>query len=363
MSIISVEHNPQWLNITYENGHHQQYLAAWLRDNVGTGRHQSHGQRTFDLNLMDEAFITQATSDHKQIKIRFDNDAAMHSFDEDWLRGFSNTVPALENQTLWGAGLQDSLSFVDFESASTDDAILLELLNEIDLYGFALLENVPCVPETIFKVVDLFGYVRETNYGTLFDVRVEPEPANLAFTSETIGMHTDNPYRNPVPGLQLLHCLVNDSDGGENQLVDGFSVAEKIRIDHPDAFELLSTVAVNFRYFETGSADLQNRTPLISVLDGKVCEIRYNARSVQAFDIPADKMQAFYAAYRIYGKALHQPSAKIEFRLEPGQLLVLDNQRVLHGRSSYQQGARHLQGCYADKDSLRSKRRILEAAQ
>lgn len=362
MSIHSTTHDKHWLNVTFDDGETQQYLASWLRDNVGTSRHQNHGQRTFDLNLMDKVSISESSTDHDQIKIRFAGEEALHCFTEKWLRSFSNDGPAHTEQFLWDASFQDSLNFIDFDAASKDDTVLLELLTHIDQYGIALLENVPCVPESIFKVVDLFGYVRQTNYGSLFDVRVEPEPANLAFTSETIGMHTDNPYRNPVPGLQLLHCLVNDSDGGENQLVDGFRVAEQLHTDHPDAFELLTSVPVNFRYFEAGSADLQNRTPLISTLDGKVCVIRYNARSVQAFDISADKMQAFYDAYRTFGQALHQPSAKIEFRLEPGQLVIFDNQRVLHGRSSYQQGARHLQGCYADKDSLRSKLRILKAA-
>ena len=59
----------------------------------------------------------------------------------------------------------------------------------------------------VLEVAATFGYVRETNYGRLFDVRVEPDPDNLAFTSREIAPHTDNPYRDPVPTLQLLHCL------------------------------------------------------------------------------------------------------------------------------------------------------------
>jgi gamma-butyrobetaine dioxygenase len=76
-----------------------------------------------------------------------------------------------------------------------------------------------------------FGYVRETNYGRLFDVRVEPEPGNLAFTSREIRPHTDNPYRDPVPTVQLLHCLRaavkgdGADDGGDTGLVDGFAAA------------------------------------------------------------------------------------------------------------------------------------------
>jgi len=42
--------------------------------------------------------------------------------------------------------------------------------------------------------------------------------------------------------------------------------------------------------------------------------------------------------------------------------MAFDNQRVLHGRTACTTGARHLQGCYVDKDSLHSRIRVLEAA-
>lgn len=73
-------------------------------------------------------------------------------------------------------------------------------------------------------------------------------------------------------------------------------------------------------------------------------------------------MAEYYRAYRTLGELLHLPEAKIEFRLAPGQLMIFDNQRVLHGRSAYTEGARHLQGCYADKDALHSLIRVLEEA-
>ena len=85
------------------------------------------------------------------------------------------------------------------------------------------------------------GFVRETNYGRLFDVRVDATPANLAFTGLPIAPHTDNPYRDPVPTVQLLHCLASAADGGDSGLVDGFAAAapaapRKI----PAAFEILA---------------------------------------------------------------------------------------------------------------------------
>ncbi len=370
VTVESVTHDPDWLSVVYRDGSSSRYLGTWLRDNVVGGRHQSQGQRTFDINLMGQVSIVGSQIVDDEVQIQFlvgeaDSEPRKeeaYRFEAQWLQEFSSQGTQDHRRTRWSSKQQDSLVFADYPSAVEDPAVLEEFLAHVDRYGFGLLENVPCVPGTILDVVGLFGYVRDTNYGPLFDVRIEPDPANLAFTSATIGMHTDNPYRDPVPGLQLLHCLVNDSDGGESQLVDGFAVARQLRVDHPEAFELLTTTPVEFRFVEAGSADLWHRTPLISMQGETITEIRYNCRSIQAFDLVPDEMAAFYDAYRILGEALHDPAAKIEFRLEPGQLVIFDNQRVLHGRSSYEEGSRHLQGCYADKDSLTSKLRILKAA-
>ncbi len=43
--------------------------------------------------------------------------------------------------------------------------------------------------------------------------------------------------------------------------------------------------------------------------------------------------------------------------------LLLDNERVLHGRIGHSIGARHLQGCYADRDGFLSTLRVLEKSE
>jgi gamma-butyrobetaine dioxygenase len=44
---------------------------------------------------------------------------------------------------------------------------------------------------------------------------------------------------------------------------------------------------------------------------------------------------------------------RIEFKLAPKDLMMMDNYRLLHGRTSYEvkEGNRFLQGCYIDYDS------------
>jgi hypothetical protein len=93
-----------------------------------------------------------------------------------------------------------------------------------------------------------FGFVRETNYGRLFDVRVEAQPGNLAYTSRQILPHTDNPYRDPVPTVQLLHCLRTADTGGETGLVDGFAAARELRATDRETFDLIAGTPVPFGY-------------------------------------------------------------------------------------------------------------------
>ena len=361
--IASITHDTEWLQVTFTDGETGKFYVEWLRDNVPSGRHQDRGQRTFDINSLPQQSLSEVTHTDDQVTITFDFERCSHVFTASWLHSHRNPSTLRTNPTpvLWNAEGQNELCFADYSTLKSSRRDLHSWLRHIRDYGYGLLENVPTKPGTVLEVVEMFGYVRDTNYGKLFEVRAEPNPSNLAFTKLGIGMHTDNPYRDPVPGLQLLHCLVNESDGGDTQLVDGFAVAEEIRQKYPEAFWLLSTQPVRFRYLDERSADLEATSPLIETNShGEVIALRYNSRSAQAFTFPSEVMADYYAAYRLLGELLHKPEARIEFRLTPGQLMIFDNQRVLHGRSSYEEGSRHLQGCYADKDSLRSFIRVLE---
>ena len=102
--------------------------------------------------------------------------------------------------------------------------------------GFIIFTGVPTEPRTVLKVASTFGFTRDTNFGAFFDVRSTPDASDLAYTSVPLDPHTDNPYRSPVPGVQLLHCLINETTGGLSTLVDGYAAAEALRLQDPDAF-------------------------------------------------------------------------------------------------------------------------------
>jgi gamma-butyrobetaine dioxygenase len=188
-----------------------------------------------------------------------------------------------------------------------------------------------------------------------------PDPTNLAYTAVALGVHTDNPYRDPEPGVQLLHCLESDAPGGESILVDGFRAAEDLRREDPAGFRLLAQRYLSFR-FSDRDADLSARTPVIELDDdGAVEAIHFNNRSADALDAPLEEVEPWYRAYRQFACLLRRPENELRLRLAPGQLLMMQNDRALHGREAFDPnlGRRHLQGCYVDKDGVASRLAVL----
>ena len=176
----------------------------------------------------------------------------------------------------------------------------------------------------------------------------------------SLSVHTDNPYRNPCPSLQLLHCLVQAEQGGLTALADGHHAADRLRQELPEAFALLTQHEVSFHY-ESEDTVLDSRDKIISLnSDGGVRKIRINNRSISPLKLPFDQVPPFYEALSSFRSILESEESQYRFLLQPGDLVLLDNERVLHGRAGESVGERHLQGCYADRDGLLSTLKILE---
>jgi gamma-butyrobetaine dioxygenase len=204
--------------------------------------------------------------------------------------------------------------------------------------------------------------VAETNYGLVFDVRAVPQPENLAYSDLGLGLHTDNPYREPVPGFQALHTLLAAPDGGDSLFADGFALAAELRRLEAAAFATLTRTPVPFRY-RSQSAALAADRPLIALdCTGAVAAVHYNSRSIAPLTLPAPDCVAFYHAYRRFAGLLREPQYQLATRLGDGEMVVFDNQRVLHGRTGFASARypRHLRGCYLTRDSVHSQQALLQ---
>lgn len=234
-------------------------------------------------------------------------------------------------------------------AADNTHAIALDVVTT----GIALVSGIPAEDGEVLRFAETLGYVRETNYGRLFEVRTEPQPTNLAYSPVALPLHTDNPYRDPRPTVQILHCLVPAAEGGATRLADGFAAAEQLRADDPGSFDILTSTTVCFRYHDHAS-DLQASRSVIELsADGAVRSVAVNNRSL---DTPGTAR--FHDALGAFVERLE--ALAFELTLTSGQAIVFDNRRLLHARTGFDpRSGRHLQGCYIDIDSLWSTVRSL----
>jgi len=245
--------------------------------------------------------------------------------------------------------------------SAPSDAELMAWLEAFLTYGFVIFSAVPSEPGMVLKVGAQFGFTRETNFGALFNVRSTPDANDLAYTSIALDAHTDNPYRTPVPGIQLLHCLVNETRGGLSTLVDGFAVAQALRAADPQAFAILSSTPVRFRYLDVDT-ELTASAPLIELdVCGELRSIHFSPRLDYVPPFEPRRLDAYYRARRALDQRLRAADYEIRFLLGNGELVMFDNCRLLHGRTGFDptEGLRHLQGCYIDIDGPRSLYRVL----
>ncbi|WP_063770880.1 TauD/TfdA family dioxygenase [Streptacidiphilus neutrinimicus] len=343
--------------------------ALWLRDNCTCAdcRDPLTDQKLFQITDLPEQLAVgtlraldggDAVDGAEGWEVVWAPDGHVSRYPAHWLQQTGEPDPRTEDaKDLWGsaATLADGLPETTWSAYLADDAERLRMLEAVARLGFCLLRDVPLRDGQAQQVARTFGFVRETNYGTQFEVRVEERPNNLAFTNVAITPHTDNPYRDPVPTLQLLHCLVNDAEGGDSGLVDGFAAAAALRESDVGAFAALTGTPVPFA-FRDDVTELSTHRPLIGTDPmGRIREVRFNNRSLGTLRLPAEQTEAFYAGYRAFARLLLDPERQLDFKLGPGDCLVFDNTRLLHARTAFARGgARHLQGCYADLDGLLS---------
>jgi gamma-butyrobetaine dioxygenase len=342
------------------------FPALWLRDNCpcASCRDPKSDQKLVQPHeISREVALEDVRESGDAITVTFSPDGHRAVFSRRWLAAQRSAAPTRPRELWRGVDLDGDVARSEWSRYLSDDTERLRVLRDVERLGFAVLRSTPTTERTVLGIARTFGYVRETNYGELFDVHVEAEPTNLAFSALAIPPHTDNPYRDPVPTMQLLHCLANSVGGGESGLVDGFLAANILRDEHPEYFGILSRTPVTFAWSDENHV-LSATRPVIELDERRrLRSVRLNSRSMQALRLEYEDVLAYYEAYRAFCDIVGHPALLHTFRLETGDCLIFDNTRLLHSRTAFdgsETGRRHLQGCYADLDGLASTVAVLE---
>ena len=331
---------------------------AALADLSLEGRDSLSGQRRPDVAVSADEAINAVDAVDGGWRVTLKSGQAL-TLTQGRLAAFCYPLPWPPQPRTWSA--QDARTFPvhDYHAFLGDDESRRQALWQLAVYGFVRLIGAPATPSRIETVVAAFGLVRETNYGRVFDVRTKVDAANLADTALALAPHTDNPYRLTPPDIQILHCLQSADSGGQSLLVDGLAAVGDLTAEDR---RLLSSVPVRFAWADA-TTHLETVAPVIALTaDRALDRIRYNPRSMQ---VAAGQDAAWREALTRFGERLAQDEACLTFDMQPGDMVLIDNRRVLHGRTGFDASAdiaRHLQGAYADMDGAYSSlRRLTEA--
>lgn len=270
----------------------------------------------------------------------------------------SSLSPAAPMARPWRSPSELEVEFVPFDEVMHTNAGLRRWLEAIGRNGFGLVSGVPTDQASAQSLASRIGYVRRTIFGDMWTLSSEVvEHADSAYGSATLEPHTDGCYSHDGPGMQMFACSERTGTGGESVMVDGFAAADVLRSMDPDSFDLLTRVSVPGHYIEAG-IHLQASRPTITLhADGSIRQVTFNNYDRSPFLLPAAEMAAWYNAYSAFHELLVDEASWWTHRLEPGDALMFDNWRCLHGRLAYT-GTRVFHGCYVNHEDLESRLRV-----
>jgi len=298
------------LCIRWRDGHLSEFHYIWLRHALFYPANTSADPSDETLRVPETpgtATITRIDSSAGSTLYIEWSDGTETEHDARWLREHCYSEPARAARKqcplLWDAETAERLPWFDYRELD-NDAAAFELLRAVRDYGFARLHHVPTVSGAIEQVAALFGPIRETNYGRIFDVRTDSRIRIGATTAKFLAPHTDENYRHAPPGISFFHCLDAHPDGqGQSTLTDGFLAAKRLAERDPDAFELLSRVPVGFRNTDPHEEDIRGYGRIICRdVDGEVVGIRSSLRPraepISRWRRPAPRILRSFAAGR-----------------------------------------------------------------
>ena len=337
----------------------------WLRERVNSENFldQKTQQRLFDPTMLkNSSEISKVNISDKFLEVNFKDGAYAKLVIENILKEFEKENELyFINKISWKSDFQNN-NIYKFNKNFFEEKIMYESLLDFYKYGFVIFENVPTQDNFIVNFANSIGSIRRTNFGEFFNVKSKPNPNDLAYTSLPLAPHTDNPYRKPVPCIQLLHCIENEVSGGSSTLVDGLAVTEELKKKHPIFFQILTEIKVRFQFVDDNVV-LEDWAEMIQLDENKrLKQVRFSPRLDFVPLMDKGKLELYYTARNEISEMYNSEKFRIEFKLKPGDLLMMDNYRLLHGRTEYNanEGNRFLQGCYIDYDSTEGKLKHLK---
>ena len=363
-NISKIEKNSSYLKVLWSDGEESKFNYMWLRDNCSTAHDKDSRHRMFNILDVSPEINPKNFNVNKDgnLEIEWSEDNHKSLYESKWLRDncytLKNNKKYMSPYELWDCSLEKNLETVIIshkEIMETDKGLIkwLELLHH---KGIAIIKNAPTSEKSALPVLNKISHTRETFFKTPFEVINIPKPNNSAYTAHALRNHMDLPWFENPPGYQFLHCLINSAKGGDSSAVDAFAVADYLRKNEKDVFDILVNTPLKFRDKDYTQEAIRSvyGTAISLTKDGDYNDVRYSIATLDILDCHPDLMEKVYKAHHRFGNLLHDKKFQINFRLQPGDIFCFNNRRLLHGRTEFDpnSGNRHLQGYYMDRDEI-----------
>jgi trimethyllysine dioxygenase len=353
------------LEVRWEDGLTSAYPWLWLRDHAhddATLHPVTQQRQLFTAGVAPGLRGVAAHAVGDDVSVTWNDATPPSRLPIEFLARFRQPRPARAavdiERVLWDADvIAEHWPTVPYESVIDGDDGVADWLRHVACYGFCIVEGTPATVEASQHLIRRVGYIRETIFGGFWDFQADLSKADTAYTNLELLPHTDGTYSHDAPGLQLLHCLAFDGTGGDSTMVDGFRIADDLRREEPDHYDVLSTVAVPGQYIGDGSHLVAARPSFRHDETGVLVQVSFNNADRAPFLLPADEMIRFYDAMRAFEVRVNDHRMQWRRVLSPGSAMLFDNWRVLHGRTSYT-GHRHLCGGYVNREDFESRLRM-----
>ncbi|XP_077988255.1 trimethyllysine dioxygenase, mitochondrial-like [Glandiceps talaboti] len=339
----------------------------WLRDHCRCDLcyDTKMSAKNNDMSKLDFSVTPKTVSTVKhQLNIEWsDGHKSIHYLDSiiDAMVTDSDQSESRKLMQLWDTStiLSNMPQSVEYTQYLTDDTLLKTTLQNLATFGIAFVKNVPATVEDTQKVAKRIGSLQEFLWGNHL-LLSSGYTWDKGFTANRFDIHTDIAYLNNVSGAIVFHCLSHEGDGGKTILVDGFNIAEKLKQNHPEYYDILTSVPVRHdKILPDKMIHSSGESPIFELcrVTGEVKSVRFNlTSSIKHYD--NDKLNLFYEALVTFIKEVTSPENELQIKLHPGVVCFVDNWRLLHGRTAFT-GLRKMLSLYLSRDDLCSRYRTV----
>lgn len=365
--ISSVKNENGIVELNWSDGAIIQFDTHWLQDNCSCCLCVHPSTREPIVHFANKNFlgIASVSFDINGLLVVW-KDGHKSEYNNGWLRSHSFELQDLSISQAQNALIlwdSSSLQISNFQYSETNKPqVMYDALSDLRRYGVVIFKNTPREDKEVIRFAEKIGTIKETVFGRYFDVVAEVDPNSNGYTSFELLPHIDIAYYEVPPAYQMLHFLHNDAKGGMSTLVDGFKLSMAIKEDEPEVFDLLTKPIYTFR-FQDEQCEHSYRGPIIELdQQGNVKSVRMDSDTLEPLVGPLDDVKKARNALETFFRYSIDVRYKYECKLEAGDLMMIANTRLLHGRSAFeaQTGKRQLQVCYLDRGEIMSYMQVLK---